>query len=434
MDDQSKRIASLTPQQRDLLVLRLKQKGMLPPLQSDHSSPNGVGITRSAAEGDVAKRIERDGGSQHWKRRSVSKGIEFSLYFFSADGSKQTADKYRLLLESAKFADANGFSAVWTPERHFQDFGGLYPNPSVLGAALAMITERLKIRAGSVALPLHNPIRVVEEWAVVDNLSKGRVGISFASGWHSDDFVFFPDNYDERKAVMFRYIQDIQKLWAGETVKFQGVGGREVELRTLPKPVQPTLPIWITSAGNPETWERAAEIGANVLGTLAGYSFEDLAQQIALYRASLTKHGHDGQAGQVTLMLHTFVGNDNDAVKEIVKAPLRNYLRGYIKQFKNTNADVESLTENDLDALTTRAFEHYFEASTLLGTPDKCGELIERLIQIGANEVACLIDFGVDVDAVLGSLHYLNQLREYYRPGAVRQTQYDLTKEHQARQ
>ena len=186
MDDQSKRIASLTPQQRELLVLRLKQKGLLPPLQSNHSSPNTVGATRSNGQGDVARRLERDGAPEDWKRRSVSKGIEFSLYFFSADGSKQTTDKYRLLLESAKFADAHGFSAVWTPERHFQDFGGLYPNPSVLSAALAVITERVKIRAGSVALPLHNPIRVVEEWAVVDNLSKGRVGISFASGWHRE--------------------------------------------------------------------------------------------------------------------------------------------------------------------------------------------------------------------------------------------------------
>src|SRR2546421_7297263 len=107
-----------------------------------------------------------------------------------------------------------------------------------------MITERVKIRAGSVALPLHNPIRVVEEWAVVDNLSKGRVGISFASGWHSDDFVFFPENYDDRKAVMFRHIDTIQKLWAGEAVKFKTNGGREVEVRTLPQPVQPRLPTW----------------------------------------------------------------------------------------------------------------------------------------------------------------------------------------------
>ena len=59
-------------------------------------------------------------------------------------------------------------------------FGGLYPNPSVAGAALAAITERVDIRAGSCVLPLHDPIRVAEEWSLVDNLSNGRVGISFA--------------------------------------------------------------------------------------------------------------------------------------------------------------------------------------------------------------------------------------------------------------
>ena len=76
--------------------------------------------------------------------------MQFSLFFFSADGSTGTVDKYRLLIESAQFADQHGFSAIWTPERHFQDFGGLYPNPSVLGAALSMITKRIHIRAGSV--------------------------------------------------------------------------------------------------------------------------------------------------------------------------------------------------------------------------------------------------------------------------------------------
>ena len=416
MDDQSKRIASLTPQQRELLALRLKEKGLDSPLQSNSSSPPTVGAIRNGAQGELVRRLETNAPREHWKTRKVSKGIEFSFYFFSADGSKEATDKYRLLFESAKFADEHGFAAVWTPERHFQDFGGLYPNPSVLSAALAMITERVKIRAGSVALPLHNPIRVVEEWSVVDNLSKGRVGISFASGWHTDDFVFFPESYDDRKAVMFRYIETIQKLWAGESVNFQGVGGREVELRTLPKPVQPRLPIWITSGGNPETWERAGQIGANVLATLAGYSFEDLAQQIALYRASLTRHGHDARAAQVTLMVHTFVGKNNELVKETVRAPLGNYLRGYIRQFQNTNVDVASLTEKDLDALTSRAFEHYFETSTLLGTQDKCAELIERLTQAGADEIACLLDFGVDVDSVLASLPYLNELREHYQP------------------
>ena len=102
-----------------------------------------------------------------------AKGMEFSLFFFSADGSTVQDDKYRLFLESVQFADRAGLAAIWTPERHFHQFGGLYPSPpSALNGALAMITEHVAWRAGSVVLPLHHPFRLAEEWSVIDNLSK----------------------------------------------------------------------------------------------------------------------------------------------------------------------------------------------------------------------------------------------------------------------
>jgi len=107
---------------------------------------------------------------------------QLSLFFFSADSAEQQGGKYQLLLESAKFADEHGFTAVWTPERHFQRFGGLYGSPSVTGAALAVLTKHVSIRAGSVVIPLQNPLRVAEEWAMIDNLSNGRVAIAAASG------------------------------------------------------------------------------------------------------------------------------------------------------------------------------------------------------------------------------------------------------------
>ena len=116
----------------------------------------------------------------------VNNKLQFSLLYFDGKGGALAGDRYRLLVEGAKFADKHGFTAVWTPERHFHEFGGLYPNPAITSAALAMITERVQLRAGSVVIPLHNPLRVAEEWAAVDNLSQGRVGISFASGWHAD--------------------------------------------------------------------------------------------------------------------------------------------------------------------------------------------------------------------------------------------------------
>src|SRR5690606_3272974 len=84
-----------------------------------------------------------------WNGRDIGAGpavptarpLAFSLFYFAADAGEGVADRYRLLLEGAKFGDRHGFEAVWTPERHFHAFGGLYPNPSVASAAIAAVTE-----------------------------------------------------------------------------------------------------------------------------------------------------------------------------------------------------------------------------------------------------------------------------------------------------
>jgi natural product biosynthesis luciferase-like monooxygenase protein len=414
MDDLAKRLAALSAEQRELLQLRLKKKGLRSQLSEDETS--------LMVEGEPPPELRaQDPGEDPdaWKLKGLERGIGLSLYFFSDDGSKSSGDKYRLVLESAKFADRHGFSAIWTPERHFQAFGGLYPNPSVLSAALAMITERIQIRAGSVALPLHHPVRVAEEWSVVDNLSRGRVAVSFASGWHPDDFIFAPEAFADRKEVMFRHIETIQRLWAGQPVSWPGVGGQEVKVSMLPRPVQPTLPIWITTAGSPETWTRAGAIGANILAALVGYSFEDLAERIRLYRETRARQGHDPQAGIVSIMLHTFVGENDAVVKEKVREPFSSYLRTYFKQYENVHVDPESMTEADKDALIAAAFEKYFQSSALMGTPGKCAQLLERLAAIDVDEAACLIDFGVDTDSVLESLGHLNELREHFDSSRV---------------
>lgn len=350
--------------------------------------------------------------------------VQFSLFFFSDDGSIESSDKYRLLLDAAKFADENGFAAVWTPERHFQDFGGLYPNPSVLGAALAMVTRRLQLRAGSVALPLHNPIRIAEEWSVVDNLSKGRVAVSFASGWHPEDFVLSPSFYGERREIMFRGIETIQDLWSGKTVPFPGVDGQETKIKILPKPVQPQLPIWITSSGSHETWARAGAIGANILSGMKGDPEQDLAEKIQLYRDSLATHGHDPRAGCVTVMLHTYIAKEGNEARRIVERPLTSYLRTFISQGEHLQAetggiDGKKITSDDMDTLASFAFERFFNSGSLIGTPEKCEQLVRRLMAVGVDEVACLIDFGLDVSTVMESLKNLVTLKARFETAAT---------------
>ncbi len=406
MTEFQERLAKLTEEQRRLLERRVRARGLDPALAGPAPERGAPGP--SPDESDPAA----------WRRRPPARPLRFSLYFFSDDGSREAGAKYRLALESARFADQQGFEAVWTPERHFQPFGGLYPNPSVLGAALAAITSRVGIRAGSVALPLHHPVRVAEEWSVVDNLSHGRAAVSFASGWHPDDFVLTPSPYDERKEVMFRGVETIRRLWAGEAIPLEGPEGRQVEVRTLPRPIQKTLPIWITTAGNPETWERAGSIGANVLAALVGYSPDDLARLVGRYRLARGRAGHDPGEGIVTLVVHTYVGDSDAAVRDLAREPMTHYLKTYLKQFQRLSLEEGASTERDARDVAALAYEHYFDSSTLLGTQNKCARILDSVSGHGADEIACLIDFGLDPDTVLAALPRLAELREHYAKAA----------------
>jgi natural product biosynthesis luciferase-like monooxygenase protein len=366
--------------------------------------------------------------SSNGARTRGARPVEFSLSYFASDESKGGSSKYRLLTEGAKFADRNGFVAVWTPERHFHAFGGLFPSPSVISAALAAMTERVRVRAGSVVLPLHSPIRVAEEWAVVDNLSNGRVDISFASGWHPNDFVLQPGNFSGAKHLMFEQIKTVTSLWRGETVSFPGHDGAPVAVRTLPRPIQPNLPVWITAAGNPETFRAAGLMGANVLTHMLGQSASELSRKIEVYKAARLEAGLDPEGGCVTLMLHTFVGDDVDKVREIVRGPMKDYLRSAMHLVKKAawsfptvaqkidgrdlDQAFDALTADEVEALLDFSFERYFETSGLFGTPSSCMKTVRDLQALGVSEIACLIDFGIDPELLLAHLHHLNALRE----------------------
>ena len=337
---------------------------------------------------------------------------DFSLFFWGNDDSAG-AGKYKLLLDSARYADSRGFRAIWTPERHFHAFGGPFPNPSVTGAAVAAITSNLDIRAGSCVLPLHHPARVAEEWSVIDNLSNGRAGIAFASGWMPEDFLLRPENTPpHNKKALLRDIQTVRSLWRGEAVEFETADGKKVRVVTQPRPVSSELPIWVTTAGNPDTYREAAQLGANVLTHLLGQSIAEVGEKIAIYRETLRETGRNPSDYVVTLMLHTLVGEDREQVREVAREPMKAYLRSavaLIKQFAwafpafkrpvgSTNAldiDLQSLDPEELDAIIEFAFLRYFDDSGLFGTVQDALDRVEQVKAIGVDEIACLIDFGV---------------------------------------
>jgi len=367
--------------------------------------------------------------------QTAARPLDFSLFYFSADATDARAGGYQLLLEGAKFADTHDFTGVWIPERHFHAFGGLYPNPAVAAAAVAAVTSKVEIRAGSVVLPLHHPARIAEEWAMVDNLSGGRVAISFASGWQPDDFILAPERFKDRKQHLADGIEIVRRLWRGEKVPFRGPLGTDVPTSTLPRPVRAELPVWLTAAGNPETFAAAGRAGARLLTHLLGQTTDELQEKIRRYRDAWTAAGYPGN-GHVTLMLHAFVGTDSAMVKETVRRPMTEYLRSsvdLIKQYawsfpafakrgaSDAQPDLSVLAPEEMDALLAHSFERYYATSGLFGTPSECRGMLERASSVGVDEIACLIDFGVAADAVLAHLPYLDAVRADWAARATAQ-------------
>jgi natural product biosynthesis luciferase-like monooxygenase protein len=370
--------------------------------------------------------------------------MDFSLYYWGNDDGAG-AKKYELLLEGAKFADNHGFCAVWTPERHFHAFGGPYPNPSVTGAAVAAVTKNIGVRAGSCVGPLHHPARIAEEWAVIDNLTNGRAALAIASGWQPDDFVLRPQNTPpNNKKAMFETIEQLRRLWRGEAVAFPTASGEPFNVVTQPRPVSKELSVWVTTAGNPETWKEAGAIGANVLTHLLGQTVEEVGGKIKIYHQALREAGHDPAKFTVTLMLHTYVARDREQARETARGPMKDYLRsaaGLIKQyawafpaFKKPvgvnnpfELDLRSLSDEEMEGILDFAFLRYFEDSGLFGTVDDCLKRVEELKGIGVSEVACLIDYGISVDKVMEGLYPLAEvLRRSNEPTAAAEGDYSI--------
>ncbi|MGK5729154.1 MupA/Atu3671 family FMN-dependent luciferase-like monooxygenase, partial [Streptomyces sp. URMC 124] len=366
---------------------------------------------------------------------------DFSVYFFGdypqgadadagtdADagagvGAAPREGKYELLLETARFADRNGFHALWMPERHFHSFGGLFPNPAVLAAALSRETSRIRLNAGSVVLPIHDPIRVAEEWSMVDNLSGGRVGIGIASGWHANDFVFFPERFGRHKEAMYEQLEQVRRFWRGEALR-RTSGDGEADVRLFPRPVQDAPPMYTAVVGNPASFELAARHDLGIVTNLMTQSVEQFAENVALYRRTREQHGLDPATGRVAVLLHTYLAGRHDVARAEAYEPLSRYMRASLSLFGGVtnslghNVDLSSLSEDDLDVVFRRAYDRYCDQRALIGTVDSVSPVVRTVTEAGADEIVSLVDFGVAPGELRASLTHIDALRRRHRRGA----------------
>jgi probable F420-dependent oxidoreductase len=176
---------------------------------------------------------------------TVRVGIGLFTGQVPADTSRTFAQEYGETLELVRLAEAAGFDSAWVSEHHGSSDGYL---PSLLPmlAAFAASTERILLGTGIVLAPFHDPLRLAEDSAVVDQLSGGRLLLGLGSGWREEEFRMFGVPRRERAIRTEETVEILRRAWTGRRFSFEGRAFRYDRVKVTPAPARPAgIPVYL---------------------------------------------------------------------------------------------------------------------------------------------------------------------------------------------
>jgi len=285
------------------------------------------------------------------------------------------ADLPRLVDEmavEAQQAEKYGFDSFFVTEHH-QEPSGYLPSPLPLLAALAARTSTIRLGTGIAVLPLYHPVRMAEDCAVIDIISKGRLILGVGMGYQDVDFAAYGLRVSERVSLFEEGVEIIKRAWTEEKLYFVGKRYTLTNISVTPKPVQkPRPPIWVAAVGD-EAMKRAGRVGDALLAD----SFQlpaRLKPRVDLYRETAASRGN---RAQVVLFREGFVARTRDeAVREYEAALLSTHR--YYWRHGSYYPDIKK--EEDLD------LKRIGLDRLILGSPKDCAERVRAWnAEIGAD-------------------------------------------------
>lgn len=289
-------------------------------------------------------------------------------------------DRYAEVLDLADAAERSGLSTVWIAEHHFHA-GGICPAPSVLLAAIAARTHRIRVGVLVSVLPFHNPLEVAEQYAMVDQLSHGRLNLGVGSGYIPLEFEGFGVDPASKRERFDAALTSLLAGLRGEPVApTSGPGGRR-PLNVLPLQ-QPHPPLWI-AVQRREALPYVARRGVNVAlvpyATVA--SVGELAAEIAEFRSDLP----EGVRATVSVALHLYAGPH----PEMARAALQKYLDS---RLATQSAFYQDKVRRDPSHASAATIEG--TGFALFGTPSEVAARLDAFRSAGVDEVLGIFDFG----------------------------------------
>ncbi len=294
---------------------------------------------------------------------------------------------YSAALEQTKLAEKVGFDSVWLSEHHFLE-DGYCPSPLAMAAAMAAVTENIRIGTGALILPLHNPVRVAEDAAVVDNISGGRFDLGVAIGYRKEEFDGFGLSIKNRPSLVEEGIDILLRSWAPGTFSYEGKRFQYENIDVTPKPVQkPHIPLYIGAFEEPAV-KRAGRLGYPLL-IGPGRTMEMIRDTLGWYNTVAEEAGHDPKGVEHVLLRETFVSSGKKSALEGGERYIINMYKFYLTLGIKIFIRGEQVKGPD-DPL----FEHMAEDRFIIGTPEHCAEEIDKYRrEVGINNIACRMVF-----------------------------------------
>lgn len=300
----------------------------------------------------------------------------FSVMDFHPDRQPSAAGFYHEMIELAVRAEQLGYDSAWVAEHHFAHYG-LCPAPPVLLAAIAQKTERIKIGPAVCVLPFHDPVKVAEEYAVLDVISGGRLDFGVGRGYLAHEYAGHQIDREESQARFDEALEIIELAWSGKPFQYEGRFHRypPIALNTLPVQ-QPHPPIAI-AALSPTSYAR---IGARA-GRLMSvpYILEDitiLKDLVTDYASAATPMKTTSDNPRVTIVLHIHVAP--------TQAEAEQRAHPYITRYCETRA-----------VGNTKTFEQLMQQRLIaVGDPQHVTDLLQQVAGYGVDRILCLMNFG----------------------------------------
>lgn len=317
--------------------------------------------------------------------------MRFGIGLFSLQSHPENpvphAEIYRHTLEQVRLAEEVNFHSAWISEHHFLP-DGYCPSVLATASAMAAVTKKIKIGTGALILPLHNPVRVAEDAAVVDNISNGRLLLGVALGYRKEEFDGFRIPMNQRPSRMEEGIDIIIKSWTQDNFSYEGKRYNFGNLYVTPKPVQkPHIPIYIGAFEEPAI-KRAGRLGYPLLIS-PGRTMQMVRDTINIYNKAATEAGKNSSGAEHILLREAYISEDRKRAKEEADKYIITMYRFYFGLGVKIFVRGKQLTD-----LNDPLFDYLPEDRFVIGAPEDCIKEVKRYRdELGIKYIVCRMVF-----------------------------------------